>query len=365
MPWNVRDADCNLLLARGHVVESAHQVDVLLQRGAFVDVEEIKATGLHVAISSGSAVTMATSLFGLWEQTTIDMFALLAKAPHMPNLHGRVNDFAQSLIALIDKDVDIALYRTVRQDKAVAFYYGYNHCIYTATLCLLIARHLRWTQARTVSLFKAALTMNMSILALQGKMADQEDPVLDSQRAMIRKHPKEAVDWLVASEVTDPDWLLAVHQHHERSDASGYPQCLAVQSDIAIALRVADVFVAKISPRLLRPALTVKEAARQLLTEDHGGPLSGALIKVFGIYPPGDLVKLACGEIGVVMRRGASAKCPIVATITDSNGKPTVKTTQRDSSEATFAIVGNIADKSLVARMPPERIFGYANAGGK
>ena len=364
LPWSVRDAGCNLLLSRGHVIESDRQLDALLERGAFVDVEEIKAASLHVAISSGSTVTTATSLFGLWEHTTTDMFALLAKAPHMPNLPDRINDFALSLIALIDKDVDIALYRTVRQDRAVAFYYGYDHCIHTATLCLLIARHLQWSEAKTMSLFKAALTMNMPILSLQGKMADQNDPVLDSQRAMIRKHPMEAFDWLTASGVTDPDWLLAVQQHHEHADATGYPQGLAVQAEIAIALRVADVFMAKISPRRLRPALTVKDAERQLLKEDHGGPLSGALIKVFGIYPPGDIVKLASGEIGVVMRRSASAKCPIVAAITDVHGKPTVKTIQRDTSQAAYAILGNVADNSLAARMPPERIYGYARAGG-
>jgi len=360
LPWNVRDVACNLLLSRGHVIETERQLDAVLERGAFVDIAEIKAASLHIAISSGAPATVATSLFGLWDQTTTDMFALMAKAPNMPNLQGRVDDFAKTLVALIDQDVDIALYRAVRQEKTAAFYYGYDHSIHTALLCLLIARHLHWTAAQTMSLFKAALTMNMPILALQGKMADQEDPVLDSQRALIRKHPKEALDWLMASGVTDPDWLQAVEQHHERADSSGYPVGLVVDSDMAIALRVADVFMAKISPRLLRPALPIKDAARQLLIEDRGGSLSGALIKEFGIYPPGDLVTLATGEIGVVMRRGASAKCPVVAAITDVHGKPTVKTIQRDTSQAIYAVVGNATDKSLVARMPPERIYGYA-----
>ena len=362
LPWNVRDAACNLLLSRGHLIDSDRQLNELLERGAFVDIEEIKAASLHIAISNEAPVPKVVNLFGLWERTTKDMFSLMDKAPHMPHLLDRINDFAQSLISLIDKDVDIAIYHAVRRDGAKAFYYGYDHSIHTATLCLLIARNLQWSEAKTMSLFKAALTMNMPILALQGKLADQEDPVLDSQRAMIRKHPMVAFDWLVASGVTDPEWLLAVQQHHERSDASGYPQALSVDADIAIALRVADVFMAKISFRRLRPALTVKESERQLLIEDNGGPLSASLIKVFGIYPPGDVVKLASGEIAVVMRRSASAKCPIVAAITDFNGKPTVKTIQRDTSQAAYAIVGSVVDKSLVARMPPERIYGYASA---
>jgi hypothetical protein len=83
------------------------------------------------------------------------------------------------------------------------------------------------------------------------------------------------------------------------------------------------------------------------------------VIKEFGLYPPGELVKLQSGEIAVVMRRTDSVKCPLVASITDDHGRPTVHTVQRDTSQAPYTIVGPVADKALVARMPPERIYGY------
>ena len=41
-------------------------------------------------------------------------------------------------------------------------------------------------------------------------------------------------------------------------------------------------------------------AARQLFQEEQGGALAGALIKAVGVYPPGDLVRLKNGDIGVV-----------------------------------------------------------------
>jgi hypothetical protein len=40
---------------------------------------------------------------------------------------------------------------------------------------------------------------------------------------------------------------------------------------------------------------------RQLSREDKGGAISTAIIKEFGIYPPGDYVKLASGEQGLVV----------------------------------------------------------------
>lgn len=365
LPWNVRDEGTRLLLSRGHVVESEQQLDALLARGAFVDVEEARAAAhLHESAEKEGA-TLSTlkrspNLFGLWDQSAEQLRKLMDHLPDSPLPLDQLTEFTTKLIELVDKDVDMALYHMVRQESSHLYYYGYNHAIHTAVLCLLLARRLDWQPPRTLSLMQAALTMNMPILQLQGAMAEQDEPMQEKQRAQIRQHPALAAQWLAQAGVTDPDWLTAVAQHHERADGTGYPQGLGEVSDIALALRVADVFMAKISPRKLRAALPIQDAARQLFREDHGGPLSSAVIKEFGIYPPGDVVKLASGEIGVVMRRTDSAKCPIVAAITDTGGHPTVHTVPRDTSQAAYAIVGGVADKSLVARMPPERIYGRA-----
>ncbi len=40
LPWGVRDAVGNLLLARGQVMRSAAQIEQLLERGAPVDIDE-------------------------------------------------------------------------------------------------------------------------------------------------------------------------------------------------------------------------------------------------------------------------------------------------------------------------------------
>jgi HD-GYP domain-containing protein (c-di-GMP phosphodiesterase class II) len=367
LPWNVRDEETRLLLSRGHVIESEAQLDALLERGAWVDIEEARAAGhLHIAAESSPVVVPhSQSLFDVWGQSADEMRKLMAKVPHAPELLKRVDEFVAWLIELVDKDGDIALYHCVRQESAHAFFYGYNHSIHTAILCLLLARRLQWPPARMMSLVKAAITMNMAVLDLQGQMADQEDPMRESQKVILRRHPQEAADWLAQAGVSDADWLSAVALHHERPDGSGYPKGLTDVPDIAVALRVTDVFMSKISPRKLRPSLPIQEAAKQLFREDQGGSVSSAIIREFGLYPPGDLVKLASGEIGVVMRRTGQVKCPIVAAITDGAGHPTVRTAQRDTSQAAYAIVASVVDKSLVARMPPERVYGYASVSPK
>jgi len=230
----------------------------------------------------------------------------------------------------------------------------------TGVLCVLMARHLHWPPARVQTLLKAALTMNLSILELQGQMAAQDVPMRERQHTEIHNHPEDAVATLQKWGVSDDDWLQAVAQHHEHPDGTGYPQGCTDMGELALALRVCDVFMAKISPRVLRPAVAPQEAVRQLYREDHGGPLSTAIIKEFGIYPPGDFVKLASGELGVVVQRTDNARAPIVASITDTSGHPVARTLKHDTSQAEFAIVGTAGHPAMLARLPPERLYGFA-----
>lgn len=369
LPWSVRDAQGLLLLSRGHLVYNQSQLEALLQRGAFVELEEARAAeqarAAQKALVSDDAAgspRRGNSLFNTWDRLPQRLQLLLDEAHSDPDGLSRIQGFATDLARLVDLDADIALYHTVRQESVDLYFYGYNHAIQTAVLCLLMARRLEWPASRVDSLVCAALTMNVPILALQGALARQDEPVRESQKALIRQHPQEAVRWLEGIGVSDPEWLSAVAEHHERSDGSGYPRGLHTIHETALALRVTDVFMAKISRRAFRPALAVKEAAKQLYSEDHGGSLSSALIKEFGIYPPGEVVKLASGEIGVVMRRSASAKSPLVAAITDSAGRLVVHTAHRDTATPGYAVLGNVRPPDFVARLAPERIYGFVPA---
>jgi hypothetical protein len=87
--------------------------------------------------------------------------------------------------------------------------------------------------------------------------------------------------------------------------------------------------------------------------------MSRAVIKELGLYPPGDFVQLASGEMGVVMRRGAESRTPLVAAVTDTQGRSTTSTLQRDTADPDFAITGPATERSLLSRVPPERLYGY------
>lgn len=175
---------------------------------------------------------------------------------------------------------------------------------------------------------------------------------------MIRAHPAQGVAILQAAGITDTEWLGSVARHHERADGSGYPAGLREAGELPTVLRLIDVFMAKMAPRALRAPLTTQVAARQLYQDSGGAPASAAIIKEFGIYPPGEFVQLRSGELAVVVRRSADARTPLAASITDRNGMPNVNTVVRDTAKPEFAITALAAEKNLVLRVPPERLFG-------
>jgi len=109
---------------------------------------------------------------------------------------------------------------------------------------------------------------------------------------------------VVANQLADAEWLQAVGGYHEQSDGKGYPSGTGDVGDSAALLRLVDVCMAKFSPRRARVALSPQVAAQQMF-QQHGkspreAPLVVSVIRTLGgVHPPGALVQLKSGEVGV------------------------------------------------------------------
>ncbi len=362
LPFHVHDPQDRRLLGQGNVVLSESQLEALINRGAWVHAEVAEALRRERAAATGqvSVAQRAHTLFDHWEHLIWDLDGALRKVlagqPAVPALSALADD----LLALVARDLDVALFVTIRQTEARFALYALQHALHTATVLIELTQHLGWPADRIKCLVLAALTMNVSTLELQAVMAQQPDPPSKRQHDQIRSHPYESERLLRAAGVNDSEWLTAVRDHHERSDGSGYPRGLTQVGELAHALRLGDVFTAKISPRAIRQPMAIQAAAKQLFQEEQGGPLAVGLVKALGLYPPGELVRLKSGEVAVVTHRGKTATTPRVACITNRVGKAVASTEPRDTSLPEYAIVEALPDKERkgLPRIPPERVYG-------
>jgi hypothetical protein len=353
LPFNVRDEHGQLLLAAGQVIASEAQLQTLLGRGLHADAEEVRA------VAAGRSVKpLPPSLFARWARLHWNLEALSRLPAGAESFRIDCEALGDELQALVAQQPDVAIYQMLRQEGRPLRMYGLSHAVLVAALCQLLSARLQWPAPAQRTLVMAALTMNLTVLPLQGDVAVY-GRLSDEKREQLRGHPDAAVALLRAGGVTDEDWLRAVAEHHEHRDGLGYPRGLREVGEPAQLLRLADVFLAKITRREGRPAVDVRDAERQAFSEFPGSPLVAALVKEIGIYPPGEWVCLVNGERALVARRGASMQTPLVMALTDRRGAAIPQAQSRDCARPEYAIRGVEADhRQLLAQVPMERVYG-------
>ena len=355
LPFNVRNADHTLLLARGQVVDTHDHMEALFTRGALVDIAELRSPKEQV---QAAAPEMLPKLWG----QCMDRVSQTLQACGSDGFAAALDEVSGPVQALIERDSDLAIFQVLRQDGNTHTQYGVNHSIHAGITSFLVAQRLGWDAASTQKVFKVALTMNLSMLELQGQLAQQATPLTAEQRAQVLSHPQRSVEMLELSGVTDKDWLDAVAHHHVAQDGSGYPAGVHQVSDLAALVRRADIYTAKLSPRGNRDAMAADRAGRAMFMYDPGNSMTAALVKEFGVYPPGCFVRLKSGETAVVIKRGPSVITPWVAALTTPNGVALTEPVPRDTSRPESAIAGVIGEKSMRVKLAPEKLMKLALA---
>ncbi|MEH6625584.1 MAG: HD domain-containing phosphohydrolase [Motiliproteus sp.] len=217
--------------------------------------------------------------------------------------------------------------------------------LFVGVLCEMLAKEQGLASSARLYLICAALTQDLGMLELQDNALDrQANPLTDSQKRQISKHPLQGMRLLQRAQVKETQWLTPLEQHHEQPDGRGYPSGLKGH-EITLAagiLRVADGYVAMVRPRGDRPALLPKDAIKEifLLRSKQFDTVSARILaNILGLYPPGCWVRLYNGEMGVVSGIGNSHPFPVVSVILSTEGEHLSKALPRDTHLDPYTVV--------------------------
>jgi hypothetical protein len=274
----------------------------------------------------------------------------------------RLTEAAEDLCNLVESDLDVALFQTVRRDPAGD---AAVHSFGVALICGAASRRLGMNRDEARCLVAAAMTMNIAMIELQRQLWSQSTPLTNQQREEIRLHPQRGRGWLEALGVSDADWLRAVEEHHESSDGTGYPKGIHEPSALAQVIRHTDVYCAMLGSRAYRAPLPANQAARRLyMLSDRGqDSLPALIIEEVGIFPPGNYVRLANGETGIVLHRGETANTPKVVALTDGHGEPVPDQPLRDTAIARYSIAELLPYDDLKTALDARALFDCADRG--
>ncbi|MDE1997794.1 MAG: hypothetical protein KGI91_01415 [Burkholderiales bacterium] len=266
-------------------------------------------------------VTETLLRWSQWQDLSEWLEPLLLNPGNSSGFVADINRCSHNLVELVEADPDLAIFHIVHACPEKMARYGILHSMHTGMLVTLVGKRKDWVHSRIDSAVKAALTMNLSITALQITLAQQVEPPTSDQRQAIAAHPLATWHMLRQLGVTDEDWLIAVAQHHEQPDGKGYPQGLTEVNQTADALRTCDVFGAKLSPRVSRSGMLSTRAAAEIFRQRSAGYFGATIIRELGLYPPGCLVELNTGEQGIVVRRTRDPMSPEIVVLTNELGE--------------------------------------------
>lgn len=240
---------------------------------------------------------------------------------------------------LLRADADEALFVLFQALADGQLGYSATHAMLSATIADLAGQKLGLDEPRRASLRKAALTMNIGMAREQDLLARQKEAPSTGQRELIHRHPEHSAAILSQFGIDDEVALDLVRWHHVPDE----PEALRGNLLARRLLTMTDIFIAKMSARRTRDALSPLESAKAiylLAGQDTQPSIGAALTSAVGFYPPGTYVKLSSGEIAVSVQRGARANAPWVMVIIGRDGMPTVTYRCLDTSDPQRTVVG-------------------------
>ena len=378
LSFNCYNAEGILLLRQGNIISSHKQLDFLIESGLYRDQ---KSDEVATPSRTDNAIKPNLEQVSIQERYTqlkdrikrlLNIYSKDAEAPagspeslmdrfaktrEDPSLqfasvtNGKQEYFSDGIIRLVkeiqsmcSENADATL-AAIHIDNDGA--YGVNHAVQRALMCELVsANHISLSEER-LPIVCAALTADFGMFAVQDILCRQNAPLDQKQRLQINRHPLETSIRLYEMGIKDELWINGVLHHHERLDGSGYPFGLH-GDDIeycARMLAIADIYAAMISARAGRDKKLPKVVLREIFLERGNrvdGRIAVSFVKELGIFPPGTMVRLQNAETAVVIKRGLSAKCPMVKSILGPRGAMLDTPLLRDTANREFEIMDMI-----------------------
>ncbi|MYM67624.1 HD domain-containing protein [Pseudoduganella sp. FT55W] len=277
------------------------------------------------------------------------------------NAEAEIRDIAREVIQAVEINPDVALACIfLSQINGV---YAVRHCIETAVVTVVIARAMDLSAASTLTVTAAALTMNVGMLRHHETFQNKNTPLTAEEQAIVRRHPEESVDMLRCVGIEDDEWISCVLMHHENDEGSGYPAGIASPEVTLNAklLSLADRYCAQVSARNYRRSLPPRQALLNLV-EDKVAPVDPLLVRYFqselGDFPPGCVVRLTSGEIGVVSQRLAGVDARNIHCLRDPAGAVMSPAAQRRTGDDGCCIAESLSEDQASIRFSMKQVWG-------
>ena len=186
-----------------------------------------------------------------------------------------------------------------------------EHALNVCTLSLLIGRQFKLDSDTLMDLGRGALFHDVGYRVLPMKVQFANTGMkVKAEPGMQHRHPELGRNLMASFSETSPQVLDIISQHHECLDGSGFPGKVE-KEDLSLLTKivmVADRFDELCNAPDIQTSLSPHAALSRLFrhvvlkgeTSKYCPHVVQALVQAIGVYPPGSLVELSDGFLGVV-----------------------------------------------------------------
>lgn len=182
----------------------------------------------------------------------------------------------------------------------------YYHSLNVSILSMLLAKEAGFTEEEMRQVGFAALVHDIGMLRIPTQILRKTEPLTRPELNLLKQHTRYGYELLdLTKDCPDTAKKVVLH-HHERLDGSGFPEGLkAEQLDkLTQMVSVVDEYDELCHPQDQSKA-KVPHVVLSFLFKNRTKQLNkdyiGLLVKQLGIYPPGSVVQLSNGQVGLVM----------------------------------------------------------------
>lgn len=184
--------------------------------------------------------------------------------------------------------------------------YTLQHSVAVSALCIKMGQSLKMSEKAIKKVGLAGMLHDLGKCWISEEILNKPGPLTDEEIQEMSRHPMHGYQILKSNTPVDPEVEIAILQHHERVDGTGYPfqYNASFIHPYAKIIAVADVFDAMTSDRVYHNKVSPLQAAEEIRRGAYS-QLDAAIVYCFLDYlvnlSPGDKVMLNTGEIAEII----------------------------------------------------------------
>lgn len=305
----------------------------------------VRDVGMRLPPASGSR---AGAYAQGWDEMVRELESSLCRAPAAASWLEQALRVRARARVLAARHMDAALLHCLRELQGPAGRSAGVQALGRMLVASEVARKLDYGAGLVAQLERAAITLSLPVAVLQERLSRLIRPLPgEPVRDLLQRYAEDAL-WLgLDGGDGDPVWVETVRQYRCAAPEALPSSLMTPAQHLAVLLRRVDRLCMRMTLSRHAPATTL-----QAVGGTDSDPMAAALIEAVGLYPPGSLVQLESGEIGMVLGRGRSPHQPQVAVFAHARHAQPLPPQLCDTAQPGRAVCAMLSAAQLPVQAP-------------